>query len=251
LWSVASSLEYVGFILVASSLEYVGFILVGMLDTSGLPDFDQFDYQIARKRAGSCIFSWKKLREAERRVALCEWLGVDGDTEATRSHDWLMDSVAAFFYSFEASLQFLKAEFLRRDGAPPFDTWLTQQGQHDVVVRGLRTLRHLEAHIDCVPTTRHISLVVGEPDDAGDQQVTLASQLWKLHSLSVGDLRRLRHPKLETSELPAWEKQGVAPAPSQVMRCGLERVARIMDAAEHAICGLKRGPYFVNGPGQI
>ena len=57
---------------------------------------------------GSCILSWKKLRESERRLALCRWLGIDGDTDDTPSRHWLFDSVAAYLYSFEASLQFLK-----------------------------------------------------------------------------------------------------------------------------------------------
>jgi hypothetical protein len=55
-------------------------------------------------------------------------------------------------------------------GAPPFDRWLEQLPDHDVLVRGLRTLRHLEAHIDSVPTRMHISVVVGQPDETGIQK---------------------------------------------------------------------------------
>jgi hypothetical protein len=40
-------------------------------------------------------------------------------------------------------------------------------------VRGLRTLRHLEAHIDSVPTTRHIALLVGPPNADGDSRSVL------------------------------------------------------------------------------
>jgi hypothetical protein len=173
-----------------------------MLDTPGLPDFDHFNYQIARKRAGSCILSWKKLPECERRLALCPWLGIDGDTEDTRSRHWLFDSVAAYLYSFEASIQFLKAEFKRRDGAPHFDRWLAQLPEHDVLVRGLRTLRHLEAHIDSVPTREHITVLVGQPDATGDSEMTIEGQRWKLHGLTIRDLGRLERPKLDANELP-------------------------------------------------
>jgi hypothetical protein len=212
-----------------------------MLDTSGLPDFDNFAYQIARKRAGSCILSWKKLRECERRLALCRWLGIDGEIEATGSRHRLFDSIAAFLYSFETSLQFLKDKFKRRGGAPHFDRWLDQLPEHDVLVRALRSLRHLEAHIDTVPTCRHIALVVSPPDVTGDSEVRIDSQRWKLHSLTVEDLRRLDSPrKLNVAELPEWERQGVGPTPSEAMSRGLERIARIMDAAEGGICGLPK-----------
>jgi hypothetical protein len=50
----------------------------------------------------------------------------------------------------------------------------------------------------------------------------------------------LERPKLEAAELPEWERQGVRPAPSEAMNRGLERIARIMDAAEMAVCGLPK-----------
>ena len=66
------------------------------------------------------------------------------------------------------------------------------------------------------------------------------SQRWILHSLTVKDLRRLQRPRLEAAELPAWERRGVAPAPSEALSRRLERIARIMDAAELAICRLPK-----------
>jgi hypothetical protein len=107
-----------------------------------LLDLDQMPYEIARRPKGATLAAWEKLEETERRWTMFDW-ATFVVPDANRNTMLLKDFSTAFLLSFEATLQILLDEC----SFPDFDGWLRSQPLYDIECRGLRTLRHLEAHI--------------------------------------------------------------------------------------------------------
>ena len=157
------------------------------LDLEPFPDLDNFAPQIAIPPFGSRITAWSKLQECERRLVVYKWAESRNDPRTPKSRVVLNDSVSAFLLSFEATLQFVKDQFNRTASAPDFDQWVAQLPENDVVVRGLRTLRHFEAHVESKPPPRLVRLFIGGSLPDGTSE-TEASTDWKLPALQPADL---------------------------------------------------------------
>ena len=160
-----------------------------------LPDFENYRYQIAIAPTGARVSAWSKLRECERRLVMFEWVESLTDSRKAQHRILLDDTVSAFLLAFEATLQFLRDQFASCANAPDFWPWLSQQSEYDVVVRGLGTLRHLEAHVESKPLRSAIDFNVS---------ASSVSRVWQLKKLEPADLDRLTRSRLEEAELETW-----------------------------------------------
>jgi hypothetical protein len=191
------------------------------------PDLENFAYQIAISPSGSRVVAWSKLRECERRLVMYKWIESLNDPRAPQNRVLLNDAVSAFLLTFEATIQFLKNQFLTTSTSPAFHEWSAMQPQYDLQVRGLRTLRHFEAHVESNPAPRlvKITVEVGKP-------VSLDSVSWKLPKLQSTDIARLRHSPLSAGDLIAWNTLVETTQASDVFGYGISRLKEILLTAE-------------------
>jgi hypothetical protein len=140
---------------------------------------------------------------------------------------FLKDLASAYLLSFEAALEFLKEECF--DSRRDFETWLAQRSEYDLECRGLRTLRHLEAHIR--PGT--ISAQVGVFADSRFAGSTPGGRTtWSWAPISLADFDALHAPALARGELGAWNDRCVSLHVRGLMLHGLEQLRGILAAAE-------------------
>jgi hypothetical protein len=163
------------------------------------PDLENFTYRIAISPANTKILAWGKLRECERRLAIYRWAAELNNPRTPQHRVLLNDAVSAFLLTYEATVQFLKNQFGVTPNAPDFDQWLLSQPEYDITVRGIRTLRHFEAHVESKPQPRtvRISLSVGASE-------RLDGVDWKLPKLQSSDIAKLRNSPLKPQHLPDW-----------------------------------------------
>jgi hypothetical protein len=213
-----------------------------------LPDFADFNYEIAVKPAGSKLRAWSKLEECERRLKMYEWteLLVDPLSSQKRHRILLDDTMVAFILSFETTIQLLKDQHNGSNSS--FWVWLENQGEYDVQVRGMRTLRHLEAHVEHkgiskhVEVTAHVTVGVAvgmesnktaKRNGTKDSPADGMSGRWQLPQLQNGDLAKLRQPPpIPEVELPQWNALVTSTDASKILRKGLEKLKGILLVAE-------------------
>lgn len=159
-----------------------------------LPDYEHFPYKFSPPKLPNELVAWAKLRECERRVATYTWAESNNDISNPQYRVLLNDALSALLMTIEAVFQLLKLECF--SGTKELEAWLTLQHEYDVLLRGLRTLRHLEAHVESKPVAGHITVVVGWP----------TNRRWSLQSLDAKDLERLRKPPLSVDMLPEWNE---------------------------------------------
>lgn len=204
-----------------------------------LPDFANFTYQIAVPFAQGQVRAWGKLRECERRLEMYKWVEILNDPRITQHRILLDDSVSAFLLTFEATQQFLKTQLEKSPNTPKpsssfkkwWNSWLSQQPQYDVTFKGLRTLRHLEAHVEEKPTSSLVMVNLGGslPDGTSDTDV---SRMWRLPKLQQSDLDKLNRPPLEASELNNWNNLVSGMEIANIFTDALWKLKGILVAAE-------------------
>ena len=217
-----------------------------------LPDFENLAYAIANKPTGSHVDAWDKLREAERRLVMYKWVEQHNDPATPHHRVLLDDSVSAFLLTFEATIQFLKDQF-KRTGTPQqrFDAWFAGRPQNDVCLKGLRALRHLEAHVERrrVPRTVLKTLAayvrVGRGRSRSrDRQNGNVGCLWQLPKLNPADIAKLDRSPLSVADLQAWNALREADDAKALFERGLLSLKSILDQAETCVtasCGNPAG----------
>jgi hypothetical protein len=129
-----------------------------------------------------------------------EWIERNNDQASPRHLILLNDALSAFLLTFEAALQHAKDQYHSRGFQPPFDRWLAQQPENAPLLKGIRTLRHLDGHVQSYPVAGHITVFLGGVP--GGQNF---NRRWSLQELQLADLRRLTRPQLRTSQdLATW-----------------------------------------------
>lgn len=216
-----------------------------------LPDFENLLYAIANKPAGSHIDAWDKLREAERRLVMYKWVEQHNDPATPRHGVLLDDSVSAFLLTFEAAIQFLKDQFKRTGTPQQFDVWFAGHPQNDACLKGLRTLRHLEAHVERKHSPRTVLktltayVTVGRGRSRnGDRQNGSVGCLWQLPKLDPTDIAKLNSPALSVADLGAWNALREAFDAKALFERGLLSLKSILDKAEMCVtasCGNPAG----------
>lgn len=193
-----------------------------------LPEFDQLELHHSNPPEGAILLAWAKLRATERGLLAFDWLVhvVRKPGHCTSLIDYL---ASAFLLSFEATLQVLKEE--REQSFPNgFDAWLASQQQYTFLCRGLRTLRHLEAHVRPGQLATHHGRTAHSRFASGtDPGNTVA---WQLPPISELEFQRLKHPKLRIQELPRWNALVADSFAADMMREGLTSLASLVGVGE-------------------
>jgi hypothetical protein len=185
-----------------------------------LPDYEHFQYNFSPPELPDELVAWAKLRECERRVATYTWAESNNDISNPQYRVLLNDALSGVLMTIEAVFQFLKDEpFLR---TKRLETWLAAQPEYDVLLRGLRTLRHFEAHVQSKPAAGHISVVVGGP----------TTRRWSLQGLGAGDLKRLRQPPVTVDLLPEWNGLVGQLGNAEVFPRALQKLQVLLDRAK-------------------
>jgi hypothetical protein len=150
----------------------------------------------------------------------------------TPQHRVLLDDcVSAFLLTFEATLQFVNDQFLKRCNMPSFNTWLDQLPQYDLYLKGLRTLRHFAAHIEIKPMSSLVIAVIGGSLPNGTS-ATSVSRRWRLPELQLSDLQKLRTPALQPNDLPNWNALVEQESLVSIFTHGLHQLRDILLEAE-------------------
>jgi hypothetical protein len=193
--------------------------------TDSLPNFTNFSYSIVTPPDQPKGRGWEKLKECERRLALYRWAeqlnAVPKGTHVLGNPPnkvFLDDCLSAFLMALEAALEFTGNSLKRRGVIPKdrFGPWLRKQQAHDCQLRGLRTLRHLTAHVEIKPVSpgvtfiapaRSMAVVAGRADVP---EPPLAEggieHRWGLPELTCADLKKLDSPALDFNEIRKYHK---------------------------------------------
>jgi hypothetical protein len=184
-----------------------------------VPDYEHFQYSFSPAELPGELAAWAKLRECERRVATYVWAESNNDAANPQYRVLLNDALSALLMTIEAVLQFLKDEYFSKP--MELETWLSSQPEYDVLLRGLRTLRHFEAHVESKPAAGHITIVVGEP----------TKRRWSLQALSASDLVKLRKPPLTVDLLADWNGLVDRSRNVDVFRLALQKLKMLLERA--------------------
>lgn len=200
-----------------------------------LPDFQNFPYTIAIEPVGSHIDAWVKLREAERRLTMFKWVEQHNDPANPQHRVLLDDSVSAFLLTFEAAIQFLKYQFNSPGISLRFDDWFADQPQNDVHVKGLRTLRIFEAHVEAKPIPRTIRVPINASFGGRKSGTEIAGCTWQLPQLTSAHLLKLHRPRLLDADLSGWNTLVVNLDAKTIFAEGIQRLKSVLETAEKVI----------------
>ena len=106
--------------------------------------------------------------------------------------------------------------------------------ENDVLLRGLRTLRHFEAHVEPKPMPRVVNLEIEENLSGGDSRTETTAR-WVLQELKPGDLTKLTTRPLKEVDLPAWNTTVAHMDAPTIFAKGLENLEKILQKAEKEI----------------
>jgi hypothetical protein len=190
------------------------------------PDFEHFAYQIANTPDGAQLRAWGKLKECERRVEFYSFVERLSDPSRAQHRILLDDSVSAFLLTFESVLQFLKDEICTPQPTGDFGNWLITLLAYDHIFRGLRTLRHFEAHVEDLPIPSTIKLTIGGPNHL---EVT---RRWHLPCLKSSDLEKIDHSPLKENHLEEWNYVVTQRSVAEILIEGLKRLFTVLEAGE-------------------
>jgi hypothetical protein len=190
-----------------------------------LPDFTNFQYVIVIPPNRPKGRGWEKLKECERRLALYRWAEhLNAPPKGTHvlgkppNKVFLDDCLSAFLMALEAALEFTGNSLERSRVIPKhgFGSWLRKQREHDCQMRGLRTLRHLTAHVEIKPVrlgvtvivpARSMAVIAGRPEvpEPPPAEEGIAHR-WGLPELTRADLKKLDSPALDFDDLRKYHK---------------------------------------------
>lgn len=192
-------------------------------DEVPLPMFDELERRFILPDASRRLGAWAKAGEVERRVDHFEWLIHVARREAG-VRTFVLDLATAYLQSLEGALQVLQAERFPTG----FEAWLRTLAANDLVLRGLRTMRHLEAHIRAGTLTQR--QVGGHSRFTGGEGG--ANIGWRWAPVSITEFRSLRRPRIAEAELPAWNERLEEDLVMDLMRLGVLRLRTIFEEAE-------------------
>jgi hypothetical protein len=170
-----------------------------------LPDFQNFPYLIAIEPVGSHINAWIKLREAERRLTMYKWVEQYNDP-ANPQHRVLLN-----------------------------DSWFGQQSQNDIYVKGLRTLRHFEAHVEVKTIARTVNLHIKSSIGGKKSGAEMMGCTWHLPKLTETDLKKLYNSPLSDTDIDDWNTLVMDFDVKTIFMEGLSRLKGVLETAEMEI----------------
>ncbi|MBW7933428.1 MAG: hypothetical protein H3C62_07410 [Gemmatimonadaceae bacterium] len=163
--------------------------------------------------------------EVERRLDHFDWL-VHVYRQPTGCTTLVADLATAFLLSLESALQVLNTEAFHGG----FDRWILDQPQNDLTLRGLRSMRHLEAHVRngglTLPVQRFGSSRFAGGTDPGQ---TLA---WHWTAIEAPDFHLLSRPRIGIDELVSWNALLEGEPITSLMQAGLKQLVQLFQTAE-------------------
>ena len=165
---------------------------------SSLPDFENFVYSSNLSDQGKYHLAYVKFRETERRLAMVKFAFDQNGESNPRFRVFLNDAVSAFLLTFEATIQ-----FIQQGWGDNYFIWLGNQSEYDTYVRGLRTLRHFEAHVEPRQIPRQVNLHISSTL-GGSSVKSEPTSTWKLSTLTEADLKKLKTKPLPLERLEEW-----------------------------------------------
>ena len=187
-----------------------------------LLDLDQVELYFSAQapgfpRAGA------KLQETERRWVMFDW-ATFMIHERGRNEALFRDLASAYLFSFEATLQVAREE----GGIANFKAWLMARPAYDLVARGLRTLRHLEAHVRPGAFSADHESRVHSRFAHSASGGTIG---WRWESISSQALAQVTstHSKLAVAELDDWNVKANELLALGLMRHGLAALKAILE----------------------
>jgi len=205
-----------------------------ILSVGSLPDFEKFPYKMAVPPSGSRIVAWTKLQECERRLAMYNWAETLNDPGNPQFRVLLDDSVSAFLMTFEATIQFLRNQYETSGATPSFEDWLRKLPEHNISIAGVRTLRHLAAHLESKRVPRHVSIRIHE-DLRSDSSSSEMSCMWRLPAIQAADLTKVRSKLLDVSQLNTWNGTCASVSVGQIFADCMQKLREILLKAEKVI----------------
>lgn len=192
-------------------------------DEVPLVAFDFLEPRFVRPDVTHRLRAWVKVAEVERRLDEFEWL-VHVARKPQGIELFVLDLATAYLLSLESAIQVLQAERFPKG----IERWLKPILANDLTFRGLRTLRHLEAHVRAGGMTQrytggHSRFTGGE----GGSNVG-----WRWAPISMQELRTLHSPRISEVELPDWNQHLEDMLTMDLMRDGLTQLVKVVEAAE-------------------
>jgi len=175
------------------------------------PDPESFPYSLAVAPSPSVLpITWARLRMCERRLAIFKKVAAEALSHTPLLTVRVDDELGVFLLCLESALQILREESATQHPAKGrFNKWIGDQPGYDILLKGLRTLRHFEAHVQPRPTEKratinagHLTFVEGRLFREPGPLHVAGSFL--LPQVDAEDLKRLLSPALSEPELPAW-----------------------------------------------
>lgn len=188
-----------------------------------LPDFEVVTYLHIQKPAAAKLIAWDKAQESERRMTFYEFVERNLDL-AKPKRTLLDDALAAFLLTFEAAMQHAKSQVIAAGRIPKFDDWLQAQTEYDVLFRGLRSLRHLQAHVEAYGASQNRVVVLQKLSDSFTR--------WSMQRLSPADLARLERSPLKPEHLADWQTLVESNNTVGLMSQGLGKLNNILTRLE-------------------
>ena len=199
-----------------------------------LPNFQNYIYQFVTKPHNSKVEAWPKLEECERRFAMYQFVENYNDPKKAQHRILLDDVVNTFLLAFEATIQLLKHQYDNASNPTTFDKWLAAQKEYDIGFKGLRTLRHLKAHVELRPTQSKIVMIIGESLGDGTSD-TSVSRTWHLPSLSQQDLQSKYPRPLKPVDLNDWNTMVTNSDVMTIFQNSLINLNKILLSAENYV----------------
>lgn len=207
-----------------------------VLKISGMPDFDHIDYQYAVPPASYKLRAWIKFKECERRLVMYKWVESLNYIGNPKFKTLLNDSVSAFLLSLEGTLQILADQVWETSKSPGSElgNWLNKLPFYDVTIKGLRTLRHFEAHVEPKQTQQvfHFEVTMGSTVPKKRKIATPTSANWRLPTLDATQLARLATSPLKTTGINDWNTLVRNNDVSTILCNAMSTMKTILDNAE-------------------
>ena len=110
-----------------------------------------------------------------------------------------------------------------------FNGWLLSRSEYDLCACGLRTQRHLDAHVQKADLTLQRG---AEAQTQWPGIVRGGTDPWRWADLTVADLHSLTFPRLHEGELPIFNALSESVLALGMMRQGLSALRALLVAAE-------------------
>lgn len=198
-----------------------------------MPDLDQVNYKFVIRPQMVKLKAWDKLEECERRYLMYEWAESLNNINNPRYRNLIKDSTSAFLLSFESAIQFIREEIKKEIKVKGlnFDNWIEKIPEYDLKVKGLRTLRILEAHIESTKSGRRFTF-----KEVGNDKKNVHSKThWELAAIGVKQNKSLDHKKMEEYEVEQWNTLVMEKRVLDIFADSLKNLKVIVEEAEKLV----------------